>query len=48
LKKAVKKSVGRWSNEERLRFKRAVEIYGFNWSLVEDYVATRNSKQIIN
>jgi hypothetical protein len=35
LKVAVKKSVGRWSNEERKRFFHAVDTHGFKWQLVE-------------
>jgi hypothetical protein len=42
LKKAVKKTVGRWSQEERNRFLKAVEIFGDEWSMVEEYVATRS------
>jgi hypothetical protein len=45
---AVKKSVGRWSNEERNRFFTAVERHGFNWQLIEQSVPTRTTKQIIN
>ena len=48
LKVAVKKSVGRWSNEERNRFFGAVKTYGFNWEKLEQTVSTRSSKQIYN
>jgi hypothetical protein len=48
LKKAVKKSVGRWSNDEKKRFAKAVELFGDNWELVEEYVGTRGRNQIEN
>jgi hypothetical protein len=48
LNKAVKKSVGRWSNEEIKRFEKAVELYGHNWTMVEEFIGTRNFKQVIN
>lgn len=48
LKKAVKKTVGRWSGEERRRLLKAVEIFGDDWESVEEFVATRTRKQIEN
>jgi hypothetical protein len=48
LKKAVKKSVGRWSKEEHIRFMKAVELYGDNYAMIEEFVGTRCTKQIIN
>ena len=48
MKKAVKKSVGRWSKEECKRYMKAVELYGNNIEKIEDFVETRNTKQIIN
>jgi hypothetical protein len=48
LKKAVKKTVGRWSNEERRKFSQAVELYGDNWEMVEEFVGSRSSTQILN
>lgn len=48
MNKAVKKTVGRWSNEERKRFMQAVELYGDDWPAVERFVATRTYKQIIS
>lgn len=48
LKKAVKKTVGRWSGEERRRLVKAVEIFGDDWESVEEFVATRTRKQIEN
>ena len=45
----MKKTVGRWSNEERSKLFDAVELYGFNeWVSVESYVGTRTLKQVIN
>jgi hypothetical protein len=44
LKKAVKKSVGRWSKEEHIRFMKAVELYGDDYALIEEFVGTRSSK----
>jgi len=46
--KAVKKTVGRWSNLEKARLIEGIEMYGYHWKLIEDYVETRNIKQIIN
>jgi len=46
--KAVKKTVGRWSNLEKSRLIEGIEMYGYHWKLIEDYVETRNIKQIIN
>ena len=46
--KAVKKTVGRWSNEERKRFLSAVDLFGDRWDQVEEYVGTRNRTQIEN
>lgn len=48
MKKAVKKSVGRWSKEEHNRLKQALELFGDNWTMIEEFVGTRNAKQIIN
>jgi len=42
LKKAVKKTVGRWGNEESKRFMQAVELFQDNWDMVEEFVGTRN------
>jgi hypothetical protein len=46
--KAVKKTVGRWSNLEKSRLIEAIQMYGYEWGLIEEYVETRNVKQIIN
>lgn len=48
VNKAVKKSVGRWSGQERSRFSEALVLFGQDWELVEDYVATRSTNQILN
>jgi len=48
LKKAVKKSVGRWSKEEQKRFSQAVELFDDNWDMVEEFVGSRNKTQIMN
>jgi hypothetical protein len=48
FEKAVKKTVGRWSNEERKRFMQAVSLFGFDWPAVEDFVGSRTLKQITN
>jgi hypothetical protein len=48
LNKAVKKAVGRWSMEERKLFLSAVEIYGDDWKMVEEFVGTRTYTQITN
>jgi hypothetical protein len=48
LKKAVKKTVGRWSNEERKRFAQAVELYSDDWDMVEEFVGSRNRTQVLN
>jgi hypothetical protein len=44
LKKAVKKTVGRWSGEERRRLVQAIEIFGEDWESVEEFVGTRARK----
>ena len=46
--KAVKKTVGRWSNLEKSRLIEGIEMYGYDWKLIELYIETRNIKQIIN
>ncbi|CDW84005.1 myb-like dna-binding shaqkyf class family protein [Stylonychia lemnae] len=46
--KAVKKTVGRWSNLEKSRLIEAIQMYGYDWQLIEEYVETRTLKQIIN
>jgi len=48
LKNQLKKSVGRWSFEERKRFLEAVELFEDKWDLVEEYVGTRSENQIKN
>ncbi len=48
MKKAVKKTVGRWSGEERKRLVRAIEIFGEDWESVEEFVGTRHRNQVEN
>ena len=43
MNRAVKKTVGRWSLEERKKFLQAVELFDDNWVLVEEFVGTRNA-----
>ena len=39
-------SSGRWTEDEHRRFLEAMQLYGKNWKLVQNYIGTRVSSQI--
>jgi SHAQKYF class myb-like DNA-binding protein len=44
--KSAKKTTGRWTKEEHLKFVEGLKKYGKNWKQVEEFVGTRNGTQI--